>query len=238
MQKEVDDFRKCLYDSIKKVADRDKINYIAGCVEKGDFDSTSTAIAIVAAGELEYMPKDLLKNTFDRYFADFSKGMEAGHERTFTPYEVRSANAYFRMDQRERGLTMLRYFTKDSVRPYGWNHMAEVVYAKPRTPSYIGDMPHTWVGSGYIDAVRTMFVYDDDGKLILGEGLAPEWFDKGIEVKDLPTPYGKICYVIKKEGDTIKYFIYGTAKPPKGVKFVLPKEFKGLKLEEMTAKKE
>ncbi len=238
MQKEVDDFRKCLYDSIKKVAERDKINYIAGCVEKGDFDSTSTAIAIVAAGELEYMPKDLLKNTFDRYFADFSKGMEPGHERTFTPYEVRSANAYFRMDERERGLAMLRYFTKDSVRPYGWNHMAEVVYAKPRTPSYIGDMPHTWVGSGYIDAVRTMFVYDDNGKLILGEGLAPEWFDQGIEVKDLPTPYGKICYVIKKEGDTIKYFIYGTAKPPKGVKFVLPKEFKGLKLEEMTAKKE
>ncbi|MDD5072530.1 MAG: discoidin domain-containing protein [Candidatus Omnitrophica bacterium] len=236
MQKEVDDFRKCLYDSIKLVAGRDKINYIAGCVEKGDFDSTSTAIAIVAAGELEYMPKDLLKNTFDRYYNDVSKGMEPGHERTFTPYEVRSANAYFRMDQRERGLTMLRYFTKDSTRPYAWNHMAEVVYAKPRTPSYIGDMPHTWVGSGYIDAVRTMFVYDDNGKLILGEGLAPEWFDQGIEVKDLPTPYGKICYVIKKEGDTIKYFIYGTAKPPKGVKFVLPKEFKDLKIEEMKAK--
>ena len=236
MQKEVDDFRKCIYDSINKVAERDKINYIAGCVEKGDFDSTSTAIAIVAAGELEYMPKDLLKNTFDRYFNDFSKGMEPGHERTFTPYEVRSANAYFRMDQRERGLAMLRYFTKDSVRPYGWNHMAEVVYAKPRTPSYIGDMPHTWVGSGYIDAVRTMFVYEDDGKLILGEGLAPEWFDQGIEVKDLPTLYGKICYVIKKEGDTIKYFIYGTAKPPKGVKFVLPKEFKNCKIEEMKAK--
>ena len=236
MQKEVDDFRKCLYDSIKKVAERDKINYIAGCVEKGDFDPTSTAIGIVAAGELEYMPKDLLKNTFDRYFSEFSKGMEPGHERTFTPYEVRSANAYFRMDQRDRGLTMLRYFTRDSVRPYNWNHMAEVVYAKPRTPSYIGDMPHTWVGSGYIDAVRTMFVYEDDGKLILGEGLAPEWFEKGIQVKDLPTLYGKICYTIKKEGDVIRYFIYGTAKPPKGVKFVLPKEFSGCKIEEMKAK--
>ncbi|MDP3787455.1 MAG: discoidin domain-containing protein, partial [Candidatus Omnitrophota bacterium] len=173
MQREVDDFRKCIYDSIRKVAARDKINYIAGCVEKGDFDSTSTAIAIVAGGELDYMPKDLLKNTFDRYFDEFSKGMVPGHERTFTPYEVRSANAYVRMGQRERGLTMLRYFTKDSVRPYGWNHMAEVVYAKPRTPSYIGDMPHTWVGSGYIDAVRTMFVYEANDKLVLGAGIDP-----------------------------------------------------------------
>src|SRR3989338_4626737 len=89
---------------------------------------------------------------------------------------------------------------------------------------------------GYIDAVRKAFVYEDAGKLILGQGLAPEWFDQGIEVKDMPTLYGKICYVIKKEGNVIRYFIYGAAKPPKGVKFVLPKELSNCKIEEMKAK--
>ncbi len=235
MQEELDDLRKCVYGSIEIVVKRDKLDYIPGCVEKGDFDATSTAIAIVAAGELDYMPKDLLKKTFDKYYNDFKKGMVPGHERTFTPYEVRSANAFFKMGMRDHGLTMLRYFVKDSVRPYGWNHMAEVVHAKPRAPSYIGDMPHTWVGSGYIDAVRTMFVYEDNGKLVLGAGLDPEWFEKGIEVRDLPTLYGKVCYKIVKKEDKIEYFIYGNAKPPRGFKFVLPKELEGCKIEEMRA---
>jgi hypothetical protein len=136
MQEELDDLRKCVYGSIEIVVKKGKLDYIPGCVEKGDFDATSTAIAIVAAGELDYMPKDLLKKTFDKYYNDFKKGMVPGHERTFTPYEVRSANAFFKMGMRDHGLTMLRYFVKDSVRPYGWNHMAEVVHAKPGAVIY------------------------------------------------------------------------------------------------------
>jgi len=88
-----------------------------------------------------------------------------------------------------------------------------------------------------VDAVRTMFVYEDDGKLILGAGLAPEWFEKGIEVRDMPTLYGKICYKIVKKGDKIEYFLYGNAKPPKGVRFVLPKELRNCTVEEMKAGK-
>lgn len=201
MQKEADDLRRSIYNSINK---------------RG-FNPASTAVAIVAAGELEHMPKELLNNAFDRYFTEFSKSMVSAPERKFEPYEIYLADVYFRMDQRSRGLTILRYFAKNSVDDIGWNRMAETA-------------------SGYIGAVRTMFVYEADGKLILGEGLAPEWFDQGIEVKEMPTLYGKICYTIKKEGNVIKYFIYGTAKPPKGVKFVLPKEFSSCKIEEMKAK--
>ena len=179
MQKEADDLRKSTCDLINK----------------SGFDPASAAVAIVESGELRSIPKELLKNTFDKY---------SGND----PY---CANAYFMMDQRDRGLAILRYFSKNSTTPSS---------AYP----------------GYINAIRTMFVYEDDGKLILGEGLAPEWFERGIEVKDMPTLYGKICYVIKKEGDVIRYFIYGTAKPPNGVKFVLPKEFSGCKIEEMKAK--
>jgi len=197
MKKEVEDLRKSIYGSMKE-----------------DLDPDTAALAVAVAEELEYAPKDLIRNTFDVYFADFATGMISVEGRRPGPYEVYSAGAYFRMDQRERGLTVLRYFTEN---PAGREGRGYTVQTAP----------------GYIDAVRTAFVYEDSGKLILGEGLAPEWFDRGIEVKDMPTPYGKICYVIKKEGDVIRYFIYGTARPPKGVKFVLPKEFSGCKIEQM-----
>ncbi|MFH1369434.1 MAG: discoidin domain-containing protein [Elusimicrobiota bacterium] len=229
LQNELLDFRKCVIDSILAVIARDKLNYIPGCVEKGDFDATSTAIAITAAGEENYLPQEYLKNTFDKYMKEFVTGMEPGKERTFTPYEDRNADAFIRMGQRENGLTILRYFVKDSVRPFGWNHMAEVVHAKPRAPSYIGDMPHTWVGSGYINAVRTIFAYEYEGKLIIGAGLDPQWFDAGISVKELPTIYGTVSYTVNRKGGETVFKFEGKLTPPEGFVLPLPKEFWGYK---------
>ncbi len=226
MQEEVEDFRQCIYESIRNVIARNKINYIPGCVEKGDFDSTSTAIAIMACGEEKYLPQPYLKNTFNRYYREFKSRLKPGGEATFTPYEVRSADAFIRLGERDRALTMLRYFVKDSVRPYGWNHMAEVVHAKPRASSYIGDMPHTWVGSGYISAVRTIFVYELEGQLILAAGIDPAWLDEGVVVQNLPTLYGEIDYSIKRRDDIIEFNINGKAKPPAGFVIPLPAEFK------------
>ncbi len=230
IEKEAEDFRKCIYESIKMVIKRDNIDYIPGCAEKGDFDSTSTAIAITACDEVEHMPQPYLKNTFDRYFREFEKRLSAGGEATFTPYEVRSANAFIRMGEGKRGLTMLRYFVKDSVRPFNWNHMAEVVHAKPRTPSYIGDMPHTWVGSGYIDALRTIFVYEHDDRLILCAGIDTAWLDKGISVKNMPTAYGSIDYTFKKRDGKFELSVSGNAKPPKGFELILPEELLDCKI--------
>ncbi len=230
LQKEIKDFRKCLYDSIINVAKRDKIDYISGCVEKGDYDPTSTAIAIMACDELDHLPQPYLKNTFDTYFKGFKKRLIPGGEDTFTPYEVRSADAFIRMGERERALVMFRYFLKDSVRPFDWNHMGEVVHARVRAPSYIGDMPHTWVGSGYVNAVRTIFVYEHEDKIVIGAGIDPAWLNQGVLVKDLPTQYGKINYTMKQKDEVIEFNISGEADPPAGFVIPLPKEFKDYKI--------
>ncbi|MDD5092340.1 MAG: hypothetical protein PHQ23_15685 [Candidatus Wallbacteria bacterium] len=222
LTEERDDFTRCLYGSINRmIADR-KLEYIPGCTEKGDFDSTSTAIAITACDEVYNLPQPQLDYTFDHYWKEFEKGTHPGSARTFTPYEVRSANAFVRMGKRDRALAMLRWFTSDSVRPYGWNHMAEVVYDDPRKPSYIGDMPHTWVGSGYIDAVRTMFVYESGDQLILCAGVDAAWFDKGVSVTSLPTSFGTISYDIRQNGDTLVFSAHGTAAPEGGFVLRLP----------------
>ncbi|MBN2190868.1 MAG: discoidin domain-containing protein [Candidatus Aureabacteria bacterium] len=219
------DFRRCLYSSIDRVMQRDGIKYIPGCAEKGDFDATSTAIAVMACGEEDLLPEEPLQYTFSRYYEDFSKRLIPGGEATFTPYEVRSADAFLRMNDREKAISMLRYFTADSVRPFAWNHFAEVVHADPRAPSYIGDMPHTWVGSGYISAVRTMLVYEKGEKLIVGSGLVPEWFDKGIKVSNLPTMYGKISYSAARKKGNIVFEFSGDAVPPGGFSILLPAGF-------------
>jgi hypothetical protein len=224
IEQEITDFRKDLYASIDKVIKENNIDYIPGCVELADFDATSTAIGVMACGEENYLPQPYLDNTFNRYFNDFSRRLRPGGESTFTPYEVRSADAFIRMGDRKKALIMLRYFTEDSVRPYAWNHMAEVVHAKNRAPSYIGDMPHTWVGSGYISAVRTIFVYELEGQLIVAAGVDPKWFEEGIIVKDLPTLYGDISYTIKEKDGTINISLKGDAKPPKGFIIPLPDE--------------
>jgi len=183
--------------------------------KRNDLDAGSAAIAVSVADELKYMPKELLKNILEKYFSEYSENKAAGQQKT--RYEPYSASAFFRMDRRSQGLALLRYLVKDSV-------MVEACGSSPEA------------NPDYIDAICTMFVYEDNGKLILGEGLPAEWFDQGIEVKDMPTPYGKICYVLKKEGDVIRYFIYGSAKAPNGVRFVLPKELSKCKVEEMKAK--
>jgi len=226
IQFEIEDFRKDIYASIDAVIKENNIKYIPGCVEFGDFDATSTAIAVMACGEENYLPQPYLDYTFNQYFRDFSRRLKPGGETTFTPYEVRSADAFIRMGDRQKALIMLRYFTEDSVRPYAWNHMAEVVHGKGRAPSYIGDMPHTWVGSGYISAVRTIFAYELEEKLILAAGVDPTWFEQGITVKNLPTLYGNISYTIKSDGKVINIELKGAAKPPKGFVIPVPDEIK------------
>ena len=121
---------------------------------------------------------------------------------------------------------MLRVFTYNSARPPAWNHLAEVVHGRYRAPSYIGDMPHTWVGSGYISAVRALFAYEEGDQLILAAGIDPDWLSDGIRVRNLPTAFGPIHYEIRRTNGRIDMTIDGKAAPPDGFSIRLPREFR------------
>ncbi len=226
MQAELQDARKDLYASMRRVIARDQLDYLPGCVEKGDFDATSTAIAIMVGDETAHLPQPYAVNTFDRYYEAFVKRLVPGGARSFTPYEVRTAEAFVRLGQRQRALNMLRVFTYDSARPPAWNHLAEVVHGRYRAPSYIGDMPHTWVGSGYISAVRALFAYEEGDRLILAAGIDPEWVGDGIAVHHLPTQFGGLSYDIRHDDGLIRMTIEGQARPPDGFTVRLPRQFR------------
>ena len=218
-----DTFEENLYNSLNLAIKTRQINYIPGCVELGDFDATSTTIAISPCNELYNLPQPYAENTFNKYFEFFKDRRDNKLDWTaYTPYENRLIGSFIFLDQPERAHVLIDFFLDDQ-RPHGWNHWAEVVWKDERHPGFIGDMPHTWVGSDFVNAIRSMFVYEDesDSSLIIGAGLKKEWIDTldGMSVENLPTYYGGLSYSIKKEDNIYSFYVFGDINlPANGIK--------------------
>ena len=149
----------------------------SGSVELGDFDPTSTAIAVTLGGEVTNLPQAALQRTFDKYYAHVEERRHSDVQGdAYTPYELRNVDALVRLGQRERALELLNDMLADQ-RPPAWNEWAEIVWRDASAPRFIGDMPHTWVGSSFILAVRSMFAYEReaDHALVLAAGLPLAW---------------------------------------------------------------
>ena len=104
------------------------------------------------------------------------------------------------MGEAEKAHELLDFFFADK-RPRAWNQWAEVVWRVPDNPKFIGDMPHTWVGSDFVNAVRSMFVYEleSESALVLAFGVPAGWIEskEGVAVEGFPTEYGNVSYVLK-----------------------------------------
>jgi hypothetical protein len=197
-----DSFKIDLFASIAATQAQHKLDFLPASVELGDFDPTSTAIAIAPLGESGSLAAAPLARTFERYFEIFSQ-RQSGQvsSEAYTPYELRNVAVLTRLGQRSRALDALNFFLRDR-RPQAWNQWAEVVWRDPKMPRFIGDMPHTWVGSEFIRAVRSLLVYEreSDQALVLAAGLPNRWIDseRGVAVRGLPTYYGTLNYQLSR----------------------------------------
>ncbi|MDP2366425.1 MAG: discoidin domain-containing protein, partial [Ignavibacteria bacterium] len=136
-----DTFKENLYNSLTLAMKTRKINYIPGCVELGDFDATSTTIALTPCNELNDLPKPQVYNTFDKYYEYFKNRRDGKIDWVnYTPYENRLIGSFIQLGQPERAHELIEFFLNDQ-RPEGWNHWAEVVWKDERIPGFIGDMP-------------------------------------------------------------------------------------------------
>jgi len=201
-----DEFRTDLYASMRLAMKNTGVNYIPGCAELGDFDATSTTIGLVPGGELGNIPEPELHNTFDKYYEFITRRMTDTTWLNYTPYEMRAIGSFVLLDQKERAAEALAFFMNDR-RPAGWNHWAEVVWRNPETPKYIGDMPHTWVGSDFMRSVFTMFAYEreKDEAIVLAAGIPDGWLKDtaGVRVSKLLSPAGPVNYTISTKGSTV-----------------------------------
>ncbi len=207
-----DEFRRDLVASINAAMQQRGIDYIPGSVELGDFDATSTTVAVSPVDEAEALPHAALLRTFEKYWE------HALEPRTYTPYELRVVGTLVRLGQPERARALLDYFFEDQ-RPRAWHQWAEVVRRNPREPGFIGDMPHTWVGSDFIRSATDFFVYESGDALILAAGVSPDWLAQGVRVSGLSTHYGLLSYSIS--GGRM-HIDGGLRVPPGGIVVVSP----------------
>ncbi len=215
-----DQFRRDLYASIGRAMARHGIGYIPGSVELGDFDATSTTVALAPAGEAAHLPGPALNHTLERYWNEF-QARRAGSKpwEAYTPYELRTVGTMLRLGWKARAHAALAGFLEHR-RPAGWRHWAEVVWRDPAAARFIGDMPHTWVGSDFLRSVLDFFAYEReaDTALVVGDGVREGWVMEppGVAVHGLSTHYGPLSYSMRGNGDTITVRIEDGVNVPSG----------------------
>jgi hypothetical protein len=220
-----DEFANDLHAAILAARDHWKIDYIPGATSLGDFDATSTTIALDPGGEQQRLDAKMLDATFDRYWREFvarRDGAKAWED--YTPYELRNVSSFVRLGWRDRAQELLAFFFADQ-RPQGWNGWAEVVGREPRKVRFIGDMPHAWIASDYIRGALDMFAFEDQAerRIILAAGLTTAWLaGKGASISGLATPYGTLNFSIAGNAKRLRLTIAGNARPPGGFAFDWP----------------
>jgi hypothetical protein len=223
-----DEFRDDLYASLAASTAAHGISYVPGSAELGDFDATSTTIALAPVGEQAHLPQNLLYSTFERYWQAFVARRDGGTPwDDYTPYELRTVGTFVRLGWRQRAQELLDFFFADR-RPPGWNQWAEVVGREPRKPRFVGDMPHGWVASDFIRSALDLFAYEReaDGALVLAAGLPQLGLEgEGVTIEDLRTAYGRLSFSLQSQGRRLILKISaGLQPPPGGLVFVWPGE--------------
>ncbi|MCG8276639.1 discoidin domain-containing protein [Stenotrophomonas sp. NLF4-10] len=224
-----DEFRQDLDDSLRSAMAAHRIDFLPGSVELGDFDATSTTIALAPGGEQGRLPQPALDNTFERYWQQFVARRDGKREwKDYTPYEWRNVAAFVRLGWRERAWEASEFFFKDRAPP-AWNQWAEVVSHTPREPFFLGDLPHAWVASDFVRSALDMFAYEReiDASIVLAAGVPTAWLaGKGIALDGLRTTHGLLGYSLARGDRQLTLQIAAGLQPPTGG-LVLPWPYEG-----------
>jgi hypothetical protein len=214
-------FRDTLYASLHATVQDHQLDFLPGSVEFADFDPTASAIAVTLVDELHHLPRTVIEQTFDKYLAGFrQRARGAIPWNNYSAYEIRIIGALVRLGRRQDAQELLAFFLADR-RILPWNQWPEISWHDPKGPSFIGDMPHSWISAEYILAIRSLFAYEreEDQALVLAAGIHTNWLsDTGaVVVEDLPTHYGKLHYTLHTAGPgTLRLSLSGDLALPSG----------------------
>jgi hypothetical protein len=209
------EFQVDLHASIRRTIEESRINYIPGSADLADYDPTSTSIALEPAGQADLLPQKVLHHTFERYLREVRARRDSTEWEAYTPYEWRNVGALVRLGKPREARELLGILF-DGRRPREWNQWPEVVYRDTLAPRFLGDLPHTWVGSDYVRSFLDLIAYvrQSDSTLVIGAGVPTSWVDEspGVTVRGLPIGRGKLD--VRMTADSIR--LEGTLLVPPG----------------------
>lgn len=221
------DFQHTLSASIVHVIREHDLDFVPGSVEFADFDPSATSIALTVADELPRLPRRAVEQTYEKYLEGFrQRASGAVPWANYSAYEIRIIGALVRLGWRREAHELLAFFLSDR-RILHWNQWPEISWRDPHGPSFIGDMPHSWIGAEYILAIRSLFAYEreEDRSLVIAAGVAMEWLEESgeVRVRELPTYHGRLSYHLSRDGaDTLRVMLEGGLTIPPGGIIVQP----------------
>ena len=214
--------------SLELTMSRHGIDFLPGSAELGDFDPTSSAVAIAILDQLDILPPAAARRTFEKFFELFLKrsGNKTGWS-NYTAYEVRTIGALVRLGMRGEAVELAYYLLKNQRIP-AWNQWPEITWRDPAGPSFVGDLPHTWISAEFILSACSLFAYEraSDRSLVLAAGISAKWLADGslIGIENLRTTYGTLSYSLCLEDkSTLCLSLTGELMlPPGGITVVPP----------------
>ncbi len=217
-----DEFRRELAASLRAAMARHGIDYVPGCADLGDFDATSTTIALDPVQAEAVLPPGALERTFARYW-EFFRDRASGAKPwvNYTPYETRTIGAFARLGWRERADSLLAFFLADR-NPPAWQQWGEIVWSDRTQNRFIGDLPHTWVGSDFVRSTLDLLAFERerDSSLVLAAGVPAAWLQEaGLRLRGLSTSYGTLGYALRQDraGGLEARIEAGCRVPPGGI---------------------
>jgi F5/8 type C domain len=203
-RKQYELLRESTRESIEATMAWKQIEFVPASADLADWDPTSVSIALDPAGQMDLLPPAALRYTFDRYLKEIRSRDAPDALYAYTPYEMRNVLTYVHLNQPQEANEVLMNLFRHR-RPAAWHVLAEVVHSRERHDGYLGDMPHTWIGSEYVRAVFGMLMREGDDRLHLIPGAPPSWLEgPGLQVGKLPTAYGPLSMSAKQEGTTLR----------------------------------
>ena len=186
--------RRSVADSIRATIAWKGSDFIPASADLGESDPTSVSIALDPTGARDVLPAKELATTFERYLADVRSRDRPDALYAYTPYELRNVLTYVHLDRPGDAFELLGRFLAQQ-RPREWRMWPEVVHSRERHPGYIGDMPHTWIGSEYVRAAFGMLMREETGQLVLLPGVPAAWLaGDGLRVNAMPTSFGALSF--------------------------------------------
>jgi hypothetical protein len=162
------------------------------------------SIALDPCDQQDLLPADTLERTFDFYLDGVRKRSVPGNQWRFSPYELRNVLSFVRLNRPDDAAEVLESIMRYR-RPTGWQMFAEVVDSRLRHTGFLGDMPHTWVGTEYVRAIVGMLMHESDTQLELLPGVPQSWVaGSGLSIAELPTAYGPLTMTARQNGDELK----------------------------------